>query len=251
MVNNKKVYNPSASVARNCWIGAILGVLVFFYPLVFPIETYGLGFAINILGILIFFTGLISGFVFQGVASKLNRLVSGEGLLAHWTYSADEWSRYTEEQHFLDKQEKWRLFRLIAIIGAIVGVVFIIFNHEAWLFILATIGGLILIIALTAWLAIASGYRQNRLHPGEVYIGMSGALIGRAFHYWKLPASYLHTATLEAGDPPFIQLVYSAQSGQARGEYTARFPIPQGHEEEASRVLSQLTAEINGKQTGI
>jgi uncharacterized membrane protein HdeD (DUF308 family) len=247
MSNNKKYFNPSAAVARNCFIAAVVGVLVFFYPIVFPIETYGAGFAINLLGILIFLTGLISGFVFLKMAGNLNKLVSGEGLLAHWTYSADEWSRYTEAEHLRDKKDKWQLFRLITIIAVIVGVVFVIIDHEAGLFVLAIIAGLILIIAFTAWASIASAYRQNRSQLGEVYIGMSGALLGRAFHYWKLPTAFLRSATFQEGDPPFIQLDYSSPSGQARGEYTARFPIPRGHEEEAKQVLAQLTAEIAGE----
>ena len=103
MPNNKKVYNPSSAVARNCWIGALIGVLVFLYPIVFPIETYGLGFAMMFFGIIITISLTISAIIFQKLAGNLNRLVQGEGLLAHWTYSADEWSSYTEEEHARDR----------------------------------------------------------------------------------------------------------------------------------------------------
>ena len=251
MPNNKKYYNPSGAVARNCFIGAFVGVMVFFYPIVFPIETYGLGFALMFVGIIIFISLLISGFVFQKLAGNLDKLAQGEGLLAHWTYSADEWSRYTEAEHLRDKKDKWGLFRLISIIGVIVGIGFVIFKHDALPVILVIIPGLIGIIALTAWLSIGSTYRQNLKYPGEVYIGMSGAILGHQFHYWKLPTAYLHTALIEEGNPPVIKLVYSSPSGQARGEYTARFPVPQGHEEEAKQVLARLTAEIKGEPSDI
>ena len=243
MADEKKVYNQAAAVARNCWIGALIGVLVFFYPIVFPPETYGLNFAMMFVAIIIFFSGIISAIIFQRLAGNLNRLVAGEGLLAHWTYSQDEWSRYTEEEHLRDRKDKWALFRLISIIAAVVGIIFVIFKHDALPVILVVIPGLIAIIAATAALSIASTYRQNRLHPGEVYIGKSGALLGRAFHYWKLPTAYLQTAIFEAGNPPVIKLVYSSPSGYARGEYIARFPVPQGREEEAKQVLEQLKAD--------
>jgi len=241
--NMKRVYNPPATVARNCWIGALVGVLLFFYPIVFPIGTYGLGFALMFFAIIIFFSGMISAIIFQRLAGNLNRLVAGEGLLAHWTYSQDEWFRYTEAEHIRDRKDKWALFRLISIIGVVVGIVFVIFKHDALPVILVVIPGLIAIIAVTAALSISSTYRMNLAHPGEVYIGKSGALLGKAFHYWKLPTAYLQTAVFEAGNPPVIKLVYSSPSGYARGEYIARFPVPQGREEEAKRVLAQLKGE--------
>jgi hypothetical protein len=243
MAKEKKYYNQPAAVARNCFIGAVIGVLVFFYPIVFPISTYGAGYALNMVGILIFLTGLISGFMFRGVAKNLDELVTGDGLLAHWTYGGDEWARYVEADHIRERRDKWGLFRLVAIIAVVVGVIFAVIVRGAWLSTLLTVGGLILIIALTAWLSIGAAYREKRLHPGDVYIGMSGALLGRSFHYWKLPASFLRNASLQAGDPMFVQLDYSSPSGRMQGEYTARFPVPQGREEEAKRVIAQLKGE--------
>ena len=243
MADAKKVYNPAAAVARNCWIGALVGILLFFYPIVFPPQTYGLNFAMMFVAIIIFFSAIISAIIFQRLAGNLNRLAAGEGLLAHWTYAQDEWSRYTEEEHLRDRHDKWGLFRLITIIAVVVGIIFVIFKHDALPVILVVIPGLIAIIAATAALSISSAYRQNRAHAGEVYIGKSGALLGRVFHYWKLPTAYLQTAAFEAGNPPVIKLVYSSPSGYARGEYIARFPIPQGHEEEAKQVLAQLKGE--------
>ena len=251
MDNERKVYNPSSTVARNCWIGALIGVLVFFYPIVFPIETYGAGFAMMFFGIIITISLAISAIIFQKLAGNLNRLVSGEGLLAHWTYSQAEWSSYAEEEHARDRNDKWGLFKLITVIAVVVGIGFVIFKHDALPVMLVIIPGLIGIIALTAWLSIGSTYRQNLKYPGEVFIGMSGAILGHQFHYWKLPTAYLHTAMLEEGNPPVIKLVYSSPSGQARGEYIARFPVPQGHEEEARQVLARLTAEIKGEPNDI
>jgi hypothetical protein len=201
----------------------------------------------SFVGFVIFVSLLISGFIFRRVAKQLDELVTGEGLLAHWAYSKDEWDRYTEAEYLRDKREKWLLFRMVAIIAGIVGVVFVILKHDAILITLGVVGGLILIIAFTAWLSIRSSYKQNILHPGDVYIGMSGALLGRKFHYWKLPNGFLRAAVIEEGNPPVVKLEYSSPSGKTQGEYTARFPIPHGHEEEAKQVLEQLTAEMQRK----
>jgi hypothetical protein len=249
MANEKKYYNQPAAVERNCFIGAAVGAAVFLYPILFPIATYGAGFAMNMVGILIFLTGLVSGLIFRGVAKQVDELVTGEGLLVHWTYAADEWARYVEADHIREKRDKWGLFKLVTVIAVVIGVIFAIVVRDAWLSTLITIGALILIIALTAWLSIGSSYREKRLHPGDVYIGMSGAMLGRAFHYWKLPASFLRNASLQAGDPMFIQLDYSSPSGRIQGEYTARFPVPHGREEEAKRVVAQLKGE--GEEIGV
>lgn len=244
MPKEKKVFNPPAAVARNCFIVAAAGILAFIYPIVFAIKTDGLSFALVFIGSIIFLAGLISGFIFRKMAGNLDKLVSGEGLLAQWTYSQDEWSRLAEAEHIRDKHDKWMLFRMIAIAAVVIGGILVIYKNNAWLIALISIAVLIPVIAVVTRFSVASGYRRNRAHPGEIYIGKSGVLVGHSFHYWKMASAYLHSAVIEAGNPPFVKFVYAAPSGQAKTEYTARFPVPQGHGQEAKQVITELAAEI-------
>ena len=46
--------------------------------------------------------------------------------------------------------------------------------------------------------------------------------------------------TYQEGEDPYIKLEYSTQSGYGRSIYTARIPIPQGHEDEARVVVARL-----------
>jgi len=236
----KKPFNPARQIAINCWLLSVLGLVMIIYPLAFPIETYGAGYALEFGGVIVFFTLLISGFVFARVAAKFDAIFSGKGLLAHWTYSPEEWARYTEVEHRRNTVEKWHLFYLIAGIAVVIGTLFSIFERDAWKTMLFVIPGLIAFIAVVALFAISLTYRENRKYLGEVYIGTTGVLLNRAIHYWKLPASFLHSVTYEEGEDPYIDLEYSAQSGMGRGVYAARIPVPRGHEDEAREVVARL-----------
>jgi hypothetical protein len=237
-----KPYNPAARIAAYCWFGAVVGIGVFFYPVVFTVDSYGVAPTLFMCGIIVFSTALVSGIVFTRIASIFRAMFSGKDLLVHWTYSQEEWSRYTELEHRRNWQEKWSLFRLVAIIALVVGVGFVIFKHDAWQVMLVIIPGLIALIALVAFASVAATYRQNRKRLGEVYIGMSGAILGHSLHYWKLPGSFLHSVSYMPGDAPYLELVYTAQSGTARGIYTARIPVPQGRENEVEKILTALSS---------
>jgi MFS family permease len=242
MKNKPKVYNPPQRVALYCWIAALVGIGVLLFAVFYPIETYGVSPALIFLGFLGFLTALICAVIFSRLASKVDKMVCGEGLLAHWTYSPDFWARYTEAEHLRDRREKWGLFRLIAIIATVVGVLFLIVlrNETALKVVLVTVPGLILLCALVAWASTVSAYRYNREHVGDAYLGRNGALIGRTWHYWKLPASFIHSVEYHEAEEPYLEINYSAQSGFARGDYNVRIPVPPGHEEEAKNVAKAL-----------
>jgi uncharacterized membrane protein YjjP (DUF1212 family) len=244
LTDNTKFYNPAAAIVRNSWIWALAGAVIFLFPFIFNLETGGVGFTMNFVGLIIVLSALVSGFIFRKAAKQLDEMVNGKDLLTHWAYSKEEWDRYTEQEHQRDQHDKWLLFKVIAIIAGLVGVVFALLKHDAWFITFLVVGGLILIMAVTARLSIASAYRQNVQHPGDVYIGLTGALLGRKFHYWGLSNAALRSAVIEEGSPLVIKLVYTSPSGKTQGEYIARFPIPLGREAEAKEVLAVLNESI-------
>ncbi|MBI4311132.1 MAG: hypothetical protein HY681_05055 [Chloroflexi bacterium] len=247
-MSGRKPYNPARKWTNGCWIASLAGIVLFFSPIVFDIDIFQGGGALFFVGLAVFLTGLASGILFWRLAVSLDSICRGEHLLAHWTYAPEEWSRYSEAEHDKDRRDKWALFRLVAIIAVVVGVGFTIVKHnDTWLLILTMIGGLIALIGAVAYLSIVSSYRANRTHPGEAYIGNNGLLLGRSFHYWRLPLSFLHSVAYKEGAPSYLEIVYSAQSGIARGQYTVRVPVPKGQEDVAKRVIESLTGLGAGK----
>ena len=213
---------------------------MFIYPLAFPIEGYGAGFALLFVATIVFLSAVISGIVFTRLAGKFDAMFSGEGLLAHWTYSPQEWTRYTEVEHQRNKAGKRRLFYLVAGTAVVVGAALSIVKQETWQVMLIGTPALIAFMAFVAYVSVVSEHRRNRKHLGEAWIGTRGAVLNRDVHYWKLPASFLHSVIYREGDDPYLELEYSAQAGYGRGAYTARIPIPRGREDEARRVVAAL-----------
>jgi hypothetical protein len=248
MENTQKPYNPAARIALYSWLAAIVGIIVFFLPVFFTIDSQSGAPALYFLSIIIFVSAVVCGIVFSRMAGIFNNMFNSKDLLAHWTYSKEEWDRYTESEHIRDRKEKWSLFRVIAIIALVVGVGFVIVKHDAWPVMLVVIPGLIAVIAFTAFISIASTYRRNQKHPGEVYIGTKGAVFQRSLHYWKLPESYLRSVEFVPGDEPYLEIEYSGQSGIARAYYTTRIPVPKGRENEAKEILNVLSPKKNNEK---
>ncbi|MFH1176677.1 MAG: hypothetical protein V1750_04645, partial [Acidobacteriota bacterium] len=71
--------------------------------------------------------GLIAAAVYRGRAAALDRLLAGEGLIAHWSYRPEEWQCYLREEDAEDVAERTALFWVIAGIALVIGSVFLVF----------------------------------------------------------------------------------------------------------------------------
>jgi hypothetical protein len=243
LTENNKFYNPPAQAVRRCWIGAGIGVVVFLLPFIVGFESKPLGFICNFAGAIAAIGLLYTGFTFRKVSKQLDELVNGSGLLAHWTYAADEWTSYIDTEQVRIKHDNWFLFGVIAVLVGVIAILALIFKHDAWLVILGAAAVILLLAAISTQLAVKSTSRNLRKQPAEVYIGRSGALLGHRFHYWELSKSFLGAAKYQEGPPPVLQLEYSTPNGRGQNEYSARIPIPRGREEEARQVILKLNAE--------
>jgi len=134
---------------------------------------------------------------------------------------------------------------LISIIAVIVGIIFVIFKHDALPVILVVIPGLIAIIAATAALTISLTFRQNRLHPGEVYIGKSGALLGRASSLLEIADRLICKLPFLSGESAGNQInIFVAVQGITGG---IQCPVSRSRkaEKKPKQVLAQLKGEKN------
>ena len=48
----------------------------------------------------------IAGVMFLGLLGKLDRILRGEGILAHWTYMPEYWAEYPKKEYEEEKTRK-------------------------------------------------------------------------------------------------------------------------------------------------
>lgn len=216
----------------------MLAIFGIFAPEIFGIKGFDGGFAISFVCVFLTITGIIVVVIYTGRARLLNRILSGENILAHWTYSAEEWSQYTEKEYKEEKQSKKGLAIVISAIALLMGIVFFLADNENGIWVLVGMLALIAIIAFTAWFTSWYNHRQNQKYLGETYITGDAVYINRQLHTWRGLGARLDSVDLSEGKPPLLlRFVYSAPTRTGMQEYTVRIPVPKGQEEAAEKIF--------------
>jgi hypothetical protein len=188
------------------WLAiTLLAAFGVFAPYIFDMDGFNGGYALAFLSLVLAITGLFVTIMYRGRARMLDAIVSGQNLLAHWTYSTEEWQSYTEKADKMERADKWALFRLVAIISIVVGIGFWLFHRESGFFAVFFIVGLLALLAVVVLITTRSTWRVRGLWlTGKCTCGRAGALlskvlgIGKKTAYWRLPIQRLagQTATI-------------------------------------------------------
>ena len=238
----KRPVNPPRRTAIAWCIITLASIFGIFNTVLFGIDGFDGGFALAFVSIFVFIMGIIIMVIYFRRARALDKMIKGENLLAHWTYSANEWRAYAEREHREQVETNRAMFITISVIAVIVGVIFVIAVPDSLMSTLISMGGLIIIIGFTA--VFVTWYRrsQNQKYIGEVYINRDGAYINRELHTWTGLGARLENASMD--DKHLGQAImsfgYSAPGRYNRYFYNARVPVPLGREKEAKEVLDKV-----------
>jgi uncharacterized membrane protein (DUF373 family) len=203
--------NPPLQTTIAWAIITMLSIFGIFAPEIFGINGFDGGFAISFVCIFLAIIGVIVITIYAGRARLLNRILSGENILAHWKYSPEEWRQYTEKEYKEEKQLKKGLAIVISAIALLMGIVFFLADNENGIWVLVVMLALIAVIAFTAWFTSWYNHRQNQKYLGETYITEDAVYINRQLHTWRGLGARLDSVDLNEGASQLLlQFVYSA-----------------------------------------
>ena len=219
-----------------------IGIFTPFLADSFGAETSDWMFALMMFSLVLFITSIIVIVMYAKRARAVGNMLQGKNLLAHWTYTEEEWNRYSKKENKEFTQHNKSLFFLVAVIAVIVGIILIIFNPGDWAIFAVIILGIIAIAGISALLAVTLSKRQNQKFHGEAYITADGVFLNRVLHLWKGFGAALEGVGYEDKDReiPVITINYSIPGRYSRQPWTVRVPVPHGHEAEAEIVTQQL-----------
>ena len=218
---------------------AVIGVVVVFLPGILGIDGFDGGFALSALGILIVIVGVVVAITYARRASKLDAVFEGKDLLAHWTYTSEEWQSYTENENREQKADKKKLFLLVAVIAIVIGIGFLVFDRENGKYGFFACLGIIVIIAPFAFLPPLFDYRRNKKRVGEAYIARNGVYLNQVFHNWDMMGARLDSVVYEE-EPRWLLFTYSAPTRAGMATYNVRVPVPHGQEAVAGKIAEEL-----------
>jgi hypothetical protein len=229
------------------WIAiTILGIFAMFAPTIFGMDGFKGGYAISTLSFLLVLAGIIVIIIYSGRARTLSRILNRDNLLAHWTYSPEEWNSYAGTEYKEEKEGKKVLFYVIATFALLFGVVCLIIDFENGIWVMGLMLALIAVIAFTAWFTAWYNYRQNKKYLGETYITKDAVYINRQLHTWRGLGARLDSVNLtKVVSPLLLQFVYSVPTRTGMQEYTVNIPVPIGQEKAAEKIFKRFKDAVS------
>ena len=208
-----------------------------FWPINLGIDGFDGWFALAFFWIVIAITAFVMIFFYRKYAKKRDEIIWWKDLLAHRTYSIEEWEKYTKEELQRNKSEKKILFLVIAWISLVAWIWFAIYEWESWKFVLLVMLWLVVLIWIVAFLSVWSVHKQNKKHLGQVYITKDGIILNRQLHVWNILGNKLENVEYKENKwNPYIDFLYSAKWKNGRNTFHARIPVPTWKEDEAKKL---------------
>lgn len=229
------------------WIGigiALLGLVLMVLPSLVGMDGMGGGYALQFIGLFVTLSGLVTLWFCQTRASALERILSGVGLLAHWSYDPAEFQRQAREEYEQRRERNRGLFFLVAammlVIGAVVFVVPILRDADLFLPVVIVYLSVIALIGLAAFAAPRLEYRRALRSNGDAWIAREGVYLRGAFHNWKAPFSRLeHVRLTKKRGQTVLEFDIGQLSRVGWIHYeteTVQVAVPSGQEDRAEEI---------------
>jgi hypothetical protein len=237
--------NPPRKNAIIWLIITVVSFIFIFVPGFAGIDGMGGGYAISFVSFFLGIVGTVVVVMYGWLASILDRMLRGEGLLVHWVYTPEKWSEYAKKEYAEEKTEKKGLFIVVSAFALFFGFLFWAIDPESGFYVFLVMLGLIAACGLAWQLTAWHEYSQNKKYVGEVYISRDAVYLNRRLHTWRILWSNLTSVTLEnKRGLTLLVFNYSAWTVPGPQSYTARVPVPDGQEEVAKTIVQQFNAGI-------
>lgn len=238
--------NPPKRIALASIVVALSATIMIFVPELVGIDGFDGGFAISFVSILIAIVAAIVGVMYIGYAGKLDKILRGEGILAHWTYTSEVWAEYTQKEYREEKAEKKGLFLLVSGFALFFGILFWVIDAEAGFFVFLVMLGLIGLVAFAWQFSAWVNYRQNIGGVKEAYITRDAIYLNKKFFTWRTIFTRFDEVTQKNNHGLSLLIFkYTTTSRTGPQTYTTRVPIPPGQEENAKNIMQQINLQNN------
>ncbi len=222
---------------------AAVGGLLILLPALAGMDMMGVGYALQFAGLFLLLSGLVTAGIFGQRAARLNSILSGKDLLAHWIYDLAQVEQRAQQDQQETKRENLSLFLVITGFMLACIILFAVYGYASGegdnmpLFI-ALMVGVLLIVAVFAFGMPHVQYRRTMRSSHEALIAARGLYINGAVHIWNAPLASLDGVSLvEDGEETRLVFHLRYRTGIAATEtYTVDVPVPAGEEETARRI---------------
>ena len=238
-----RMKNSQRSIVNLWLILMLVFIFCMFLPSIIGLDGFDGGFALGFGAGFMVIVSLIVIFIYRSRAKQLDKILAGEGRVAVWQYSQDEWLRFIEVDFKEEKQSKKTLFIIVAVISVIVGVIMMIVVEDPLALLIAL--GIIPIVAIPAFWAPRARHNKLKNSEPKALISEKGVIIGRMFHLWvNLGATLDQVVLITDEQPPILEFHYSMPTRTGRQTEVARLPLPAGKMTDAEQIGNYLSNKV-------
>ena len=237
--------NPPRKTAVISLFISLIAVAGFFAPGFLGIDGFDCGFAISFVSLLVVIIGVIVALFYFSLAGRLDRILRGEGVLAHWTYSPEYWREYAQKEYAEEKSEKKGIFIVVCGFALFFGFLFWFLDAEAGFFVFLMMMGLIGLVAFVWLFSSWYNYKQNLSGIREAFITKDAIYMNKKLYAWRTVLTSFDEVTLrESHSLPLLVFKYTVTNVRTGPQtYTTRVPIPPGEEETAKEIMRQINEQ--------
>ena len=182
---------------------------------------------VGFLGIFAGAASLVTVFILNKRAKKMDRLLSGEKLIAGWIMTDDERKAFSDNLKVTSRGKNKIIMTLVTIFFVVITIPFLFFleRDEAGGFLLI-MGSIWLIVLLFSRFMPEYYHFRNLGGDGQILIGSQYAYINGYFHNWDFPLSGIRS--LKQIKEPFrgIMLKYYYTDRTWTNEHALYIPVP-------------------------
>lgn len=238
--------NPEKTYAAVSFAIAILAIVLIFLPGWIGMDGMDGGYALSFVAIWLAISAALVAWYFWGRAAQIDRMLKGQELLAHWTYTPGEWQAYASAEQEEQIQENRAMWYFMAGMCIFTGIVFWLIDREAGLFVL------LFMLALTGLLAfVAFGLPRLRRQrqagkTGEAWLAPTAILFDDVFYPVKSRLMWLEQVEFQDANgaaPACLRFYISHFVRSGIQNRILRVPVPSGHREEALGLLEQYNSK--------
>ena len=234
------IHNTQSRIVNQWYIITLVFLIAVFVPSMIDMDGMDGGYGISFLAGFMVVVGLIVIVVYRARAKQMDKILKGDGRIALWSYTPEEWMRFVAADYLDEKKEKKNLYIMLVVIGLIIGILMTVVLQSP--VILIVVAGIFAITAIPAFLVPRMRYRKLRHSDTKALIAEIGVIVGKMFHLWvKLGAHLDQVSINQEDDPALLEFAYSMPTRNGIQEEVARVPIPKGKMEEAIMIVKHFS----------
>jgi hypothetical protein len=252
MFKTKPLYEDLMPNPEKNYTAIATGIVLVAMALIFLPGWIGMdgmdgGYALSFIAVWLAISAVLVAWYFWGRAAQIDRMLAGQGLLAHWTYTSAEWQTYADAEQQQQIEENRALWLLIAGMCVLMGVVFWLIDRQAGLFVLLFMLALTLLLAVVAFGLPRLRRQRQAGKTGEAWLAPTAVFFDDVFYPLKSKLMWLKDVEWKeaSGNTPaclHFRVAYFMRTGVQTK--ILRVPVPDGCRDEGLALLEQYKSQI-------